>query len=234
MRIGMATIGQAPRDDVVPAMRAWLPPDTEIIERGALDGLRTADTQPYWADAGQPGIITRLQNGDSVLLSHARILPLMQAAVDELVDTHGAELIVVLCGADWSDLRSPRLIVNPGTLFPAIVGALSAGRTLGIIKPDASQVAKEQARYAARGLTAAVTSASPYTGPQRLDDARAAAEMLRDAGCELVWMTCVGMDSAMRDVVADVTGVPVLLAQALLARNVAELMSSTEPAPITT
>lgn len=228
-RIGMATIGQAPRNDVVPAMRDWLPPDTLIIERGALDGLTTPETEPYWADPGQPGIVTRLQNGDSVLLSHARILPLMQAAVDDLVENHGVDLLVILCGADWSVLQSPRLIVNPGTLFPAIIGALSAGRHLGIIKPDVGQVAKEQARYAERGVTATVTSASPYTGPQRLEDARAAAVTLRDAGCELVWMTCVGMDQAMRDVVAEVTGVPVILAQALLARNVAELLASRAP-----
>src|SRR5207249_542441 len=41
-RIGMVTIGQAPRADVVPDMAALLP-GVEIVEAGALDGLdRTA------------------------------------------------------------------------------------------------------------------------------------------------------------------------------------------------
>ena len=223
-RIGMATIGQSPRDDVVPAMREYFPSGLKIIERGALDGLSHDETRPYWADADTPGIMTKLRDGSSVLLSHAKILPVMQQAVDALVRDEGADLVVILCGADWSALSSERLIVNPGTLFPAIISSLAAGRRLGIIKPDAGQVEKEQARYASLGIQATVTAASPYVGPQRLDLAREAAEQLRDAGCELVWMTCVGMDAPMRDVVAEVTGVTVILAHALLARVVTELL----------
>ncbi|MGH9173621.1 MAG: AroM family protein, partial [Vicinamibacterales bacterium] len=167
-RIGMATIGQAPRDDVVPAMRAYLPEGVEIVERGALDGLTHDETRPFWAEPGEVGIVTKLRDGSSVLLSHAKILPAMQAAVDNLVWDEGVSLVVILCGADWSGLHSERPIVNPGTLFPAVIGSLAAGRRLGIIKPDAGQVEKERARYAALGIDAVVTAASPYVGPERL------------------------------------------------------------------
>jgi protein AroM len=223
-RIGMATIGQAPRDDVVPHMRAYLPEGIEIVERGALDGLTREETRRWWAEPGEVGIVTALKDGTSVLLSHAKILPTMQERVDQLVHEDGAELVVILCGANWSQLRSEKLIVNPGTLFPAVIGSLAAGRTLGIIKPDAGQVEREQQRYAAMGIDAAVTAASPYAGPVRLDLARQAAQYLRAEGCDLVWMTCIGMDAAMRDVVAEVTGAPVILAHALLARIVTELL----------
>lgn len=224
--IGMLTIGQAPRDDVVPAMRQFLPPGLSIVQRGALDGLSLPDISAYTVDEGETGIVTKLIDGSSVLLSHRKILPAMQVQVDRLVEDDGAALVVVLCGANWSDLGSQKLIVNPGTLFPAVIGSLAAGRKLGIIKPDAGQVQKEQARYAELGIEAVVTSASPYAGPDRLNFAIAAATELHDAGCDLVWMTCVGMDAAMRDIVADITGVPVILAHALLARIVTELLAS--------
>lgn len=223
-RIGMATIGQAPRDDVVPAMRAYLPAGLEIVERGALDGLSREETRPCWAEPGEVGIVTKLRDGSSVLLSHATILPRMQAVVERLEREDGVAFTVVLCGADWSALRSQRLVVNPGTLFPAAIASLAAGRRLGIVKPDAGQVEKERARYAALGIDAVVTSASPYEGAARLDLARAAGERLRAAGCDLVWMTCVGMDAPMRGIVAELTGVPVILAHALLARIVTELL----------
>ncbi len=229
--IGMVTIGQAPRDDVVPAMRAFLPDDLRIAERGALDGLDTAAIQNYIVDPGETGIVTKLLDGSSVLLSHQKILPAMQEKVDQLVTDDGADLIVVLCGANWSELRSEKLIVNPGTLFPAIIGSLAAGRRLGIIKPDAGQIAKEQARYAALGIDAVVTAASPYAGPERLDLAGRAAEQIAAAGCDLVWMTCVGMDRPMKDVVAETTGVPVILAHALLARIVTELLGDEAMVP---
>src|SRR5687768_1806452 len=88
-RIGMATIGQAPRDDVVPAMRAYLPDGVEIVERGALDGLTHDETRPFWAAPGEVGIVTKLRDDSSVLLSHAKILPAMQAVVDGLVRDEG-------------------------------------------------------------------------------------------------------------------------------------------------
>jgi hypothetical protein len=101
---------------------------------------------------------------------------------------------------------------------------------LGIIKPSAGQVEPERARYRAQGIDAVVTSANPYAEGERLAVAQLAGEELRDAGCDLVWMTCIGMDTAMRDVVAAVTGKPVVLAQAILARIVAELLPSRQPA----
>jgi protein AroM len=154
----------------------------------------------------------------------------MQRIVDELVEDDGADLVVVLCGADWSDIRSPKLVVNPGRLFPGVVSALGYGRKLGIIKPSAGQVEKEQERYRQLGIDAVVTSASPYGGPARLDVARQAAELLRDAQCDLVWMTCIGMDVAMRDVVAEVTGTPIILARSILGRVIGELVTSPQPA----
>jgi protein AroM len=224
--IGMVTIGQAPRDDVVPAMRSFLPSELRIVQRGALDELSLEAIHHYTVAEGETGIVTKLLDGSSVLLSHQKILPAMQEKVDRLVHDDGADLIVVLCGANWSALSSEKLIVNPGTLFPAIIGSLATGRRLGIIKPDAGQIQREQERYAQIGIDAVVTSASPYAGPERLILAREAANALRDAQCELIWMTCVGMDAPMRDIVASVTGVPVILAHALLARVVTELLES--------
>ncbi|MGH2561493.1 MAG: AroM family protein [Thermomicrobiales bacterium] len=224
--IGMATIAQTPRDDVIPAMRRYLPDGVRIPERGCLDGLSRAEIDVLGPEDGEVGIVARLQAGGSTLLSHAKILPRMQRCVDELIADEGAELVVILCGADWSTIHAGKLTVNPGRLFPGVVGALGYGRRLGIIKPSAGQVETERDRYRAMGIDAVVTSASPYAGEERLVLARQAAEELRAAGCDLVWMTCIGMDSAMRDVVAAVTGTPVVLAHALLARVVTEMVES--------
>lgn len=228
--IGFATIAESPRDDVIPAMRPYLPSDVRIAERGCLDGLAREEIAALGPEAGEVGIVARLKAGGSTLLSHGKILPRMQRCVDELIRDEGAELVVILCGADWSAIRAERLVVNPGRLFPGVIGGLAHGRRLGIIKPSAGQVETERARYRGYGIDAVVTSANPYAEGERLALAHLAAQELRDAGCDLVWMTCIGMDAAMRDVVAEVTGKPVVLAQAILARVVAELMPSRQPA----
>ena len=39
-KVGLITVGQSPRSDVVPDMAAILGGDVEILEAGALDGLQ--------------------------------------------------------------------------------------------------------------------------------------------------------------------------------------------------
>jgi protein AroM len=228
--LGFATIAESPRDDVVPAMRRFLPDGVRIVEGGCLDGLTPTEVTALGPEGEEVGIVARLKRGGETLLSHAKILPRMQVCVDRLIVEDEADLVVVLCGADWSALRAERLVVNPGRLFPGVIGGLAHGRRLGIIKPSAGQVRQERERYREMGIDAVVTAASPYAGAERLDLARTAALDLREAGCDLIWMTCIGMDVAMRDVVAEVTGKPVVLAQALLARIVTEVLPSRTPA----
>ena len=230
--IGFATIGEAPRDDVVPAMRPFLPPGARIAERGCLDGLTARDVAALGPEPGEVGMIVRRGAGDSALLSHAKILPRMQRCVDELIAVDGVDLVVILCGADWSAIRADRLVVNPGRLFPGVIAGLAHGRRLGVIKPSAGQIEQERARYLTLGIAAVVTAASPYAGDERLALARTAGNNLSRAGCDLVWMTCIGMDAAMRDEVAAATGRPVVLAQALLARIVSELLPVGQPAMV--
>jgi protein AroM len=228
--IGFATIAEAPRDDVVPSIQRILPAGIEVVERGNLNGLSAEEIAELAPEPGEVGIVARLKSGGETLLSHPKIFPRMQQLVDELVRDEGADLVVILCGADWSDIRSEKLVVNPGRVFPGVVSSLAYGRKLGIIKPSAGQVEKERERYAQLGIDATVTSASPYLGPARLDHVHAAAEQLRDANCDLIWMTCIGMDEPMRDVVAEVTGKPIILARSILGRVIGELIASPQPA----
>ncbi len=45
--IGAITIGQAPRDDVVPEMEKRLGPPVRVLQAGALDGLSRADITAF-------------------------------------------------------------------------------------------------------------------------------------------------------------------------------------------
>ncbi len=222
--IGMITVGQSPRDDLVPFMTPLFGQPVRVLQGGGLDGLSSAEIAGFGPAPGEVGIVARLRDGSNTLLSHAKILPRVQAVVDRLQD-EGAELLVIMCGADWSAIRSKVLVVNPGKVFPAIVSALAGNRKLGVIKPSPGQLEQAKRQFADRGVQAHVTAASPYTGAERLVDVRRAAEELVQAEVDLVWMSCVGMDEAMRDVVCEVTRKPVILARTILARVISELIA---------
>jgi protein AroM len=222
--VAMITVGQAPRDDLVPYMEQVFSRKIRVWQAGVLDGLTRESAAGLGPEPGEVGIVARLLDGSSTLLSHKKILPRVQHLVEDAV-AQSVGLVVILCGADWSALRSPVLIVNPGRVFPAVVSALATGWKLGVIKPSAGQTEQARKQFADRGIDAVVTAASPYTGEQRLRDVRAAAETLRDAEVDLVWMTCVGMDERMRSIVRAVTGKPVILARTILARVIDEFLA---------
>ena len=118
--IGFATIGQSPRDDLVPYLVERIGAPVRVLERGVMDGM---DAEALAAlDRGDDGLhmVTKLRDGGAARIAYGLALPRMQAEVDALV-AEGADLVVILCGADWSALTAKVPIVNPGKLFPNVV-----------------------------------------------------------------------------------------------------------------
>lgn len=222
-RIGMVNVGQSPEEDLIPFLRGAFTRPVEVIERGILDDLDAEGIAALGPDPGEVGIVSKLRDGSLTLLSHPKTVPAVQRVADRLVG-EGAQVVVILCGADWSAIRSPALVVNPGKLFPSIISSLARDRRLGIIKPSPGQVERERKRYADLGIEAVVTAAPPSTDENRLAAAREAASFLRSRDVDLVWMTCVGMDQAMKTVVEEVVDKPVILARTLLAGVLNELV----------
>jgi len=100
-RIGMVTVGQAPRGDVVPDMAALLP-GVEILEAGALDGLDRAAIARL-APAGDDEIlVTRLADASSVFVGKSHVLPRVKARIAALED-QGVALTVLLCTHDMDE-----------------------------------------------------------------------------------------------------------------------------------
>lgn len=227
MKLAFATIGEAPRDDVVPYLRARLHPGVAIAEDGILNGLSEPERRALDSGGDALHMVTRARDGTAYRIDHELAVPRMQRVVDGLV-AGGAELVVILCGADWSRVRADVPIVNPGRVFANTVQALAQDLRLGVIKPDAGQIPHTEAKWRALGVDAVVAAASPYV-PERVALAREAAARLADAGVDLVWMSCIGMPETMRDAVREVLPQPVILARSLLGRLVGELTATPLP-----
>lgn len=225
MMLGLATIGQTPRADLVPTIQEHVGDAVDIIQRGLLDEHTPEQIAAMAPTPGETHLVTRLRDGSEVPLKRQGIVEAMQDMVTTL-DEHGADVIVVLCGHDWSKVKTRALLVNPGVVFPSVVSSLARGRRLGIIKPSSSQERDAEHQMHDWGVQDCMaTSASPYSGEERLAETYAAAEKLHRANVDLVWMSCVGMDETMRSVVLEVVQRPVLLARSLLAKIIGEAVA---------
>jgi protein AroM len=72
--LGIAVIGQAPRDDIATIFAAALPPDTRIVLRGCLDGLSDTEVDALPPRHGDDTLYTRLRGERDVKISKAAVI----------------------------------------------------------------------------------------------------------------------------------------------------------------
>jgi protein AroM len=220
-KIGMITVGQAPRNDIVPVMSRIISPGIEIIQKGALDGLADAEIDELAPRSAEIRLCTRLADGRQVVVVKEKILSLVQAKINDL-NQASVDLIVFLCTGHFPRFESRCLIVEAQRIVDNCIEALVDDRyTLGIVIPLAEQMA--QARQSLCHITSKihVVSASPYGSLEMVQPA--AAELLQKQ-VDLVVLHCMGFSSDHRQVMRAVTQKPVLVANSIVARTLAELL----------
>ncbi len=221
-KVGLITVGQAPRPDVVPDMAAILGDDVGIVEAGALDGLTREQIAPLAPEGDDEILVTRLADGSPVFVGKAAIIPRVEAQIAALED-RGVALNVLLCTGEFPRLVARRPLLEPQPLLLGLLRAMTFRGPLGVLTPSERHVPQTTARWRAAGFDARVAPLSPY---EEQDPAavRRAAEQLRAAGAGLVVMDCIGFRRKTRDEIAQLTGAPTLVANLLVARVAAELL----------
>jgi len=216
MKIGMITIGQSPRNDVVTEIRDILGP-VEIVERGCLDELTKQQIESLKPREGEPFLVTLLRDGSSIQVSKEKVTNLLQQRIKEL--ERDVDLIVLLCTGDFANLQSKKLIIELGKLIRKLIqGMLTKEEKLGVIIPSVEQMEQTKKKCAAENLVVAV--ASPYENQERLRDA---AKALQAKDVRLTVLDCVGYTRQMKQYVQEITGKPAILSRTIAARIAREL-----------
>jgi protein AroM len=220
--IGMITVGQSPRSDVVPDMAAILGREVQIIEAGALDDLTREEILRLEPEGDDEILVTRLADGTPVFVGKAKIVPRVEAAIAALED-RGAALDVLLCTGEFPRLAARRPLLEPQPLLLGLLRGLTFPGRLGVLTPSERHVPQTTARWRAAGFDVHVVPLSPYEEDDPVA-VRRAASALRAANAGLVVMDCIGFRRKTRDEMAALTGTPCLLANLLVARVTAELL----------
>lgn len=221
--LGIVTIGQTPRPDLADAFAAEAP-RAEIRVAGALDGLSPREIEalasPGPNGAGSPGargldypLLVRLASGTHIEVPRDRLVPRVAAAARDLAAA-GASLVVVACAGAFPDIPCPVPVLLPGRIVPAVAGAVSASRRVGVVTPNRAQAPHAERKWRDDGFDPAVRWASPSSD----EELATAADWLRGRAIDLVVIDCMGHAEAARAFVAERVHRPVIAARSVVAR----------------
>jgi len=224
-RLGVA-IGQTPRVDLTPELAPLLPGVT-LVERGVLDGCTDEEIAAFApAGPGDHALTTRLRDGRAAIIGEAAVLRRLPAVIAEL--ERDVDAVLLACTGPFPALEHTRPLFVPDRILAHAVAAFAGdGGTVGVIAPLAEQAedtTNKFSRVLGANTRVAVAASSPYTeGAAAL---RAAASRLADDGAEVIALDCFGYTAGMRDVVADASGLPVVVARSVAARLAAEVLGA--------
>lgn len=219
-KIGAITVGQSPRDDLVPEMLPVLGPSIELIQMGGLDGLTHEEIETFIPREGDHVLVSRLRNGSSVTFGESYILPRLQDCIRQL-EAEGVSLILFLCTGEFPEnFQSSVPLIFPNRILTACVPALTPHCRLGVLTPSADQIRQMTGKWRPLVDSVHVIPVSPYDG---LDAVLKAAREFPADSLDLIVMDCIGYTVEMKEKVRELTGTPVILPRTLLAHILCEI-----------
>ncbi|UFJ39261.1 AroM family protein [Brevibacillus humidisoli] len=222
-KLGVATIGQAPRPDAGPILEKHLGGKAELVQVGVLDGMSEAEVNERLAPAkGQYTLTSRLTNGVSVVMAREKIEPILQEKIDGL-EKEGCEQILVLCTGVFHNLKTKSAyLIEPDQIITPTVAAMVKGRRFGVIVPLPDQAASLADKWQPHGVEPLYAAASPYEFQR--DTLEAAAVSLQQQGAEIILLDCMGYVEEMRQIAGEASGLPVILSNAIMAKIISEML----------
>jgi len=219
-KIGMLTIGQSPRNDILPGLREILGNNVEVVEAGALDGKTMEDVKKIPLRVEDYILVSRMRNGTEIKITKKYIFPMMQERLDWL-ESQGIRLTVIMCTGKFPQFKSKGLVVTPMEILKGVLeGCLKQGK-LGIVYPTAEQIPMGEREWSRPGVKVYSDTVSPYE-PK---DVEGLCNRLADQNLDLILLNCFGFPIEIRKKVATKTGKPVVQANTMVAHVLAELLS---------
>lgn len=224
MKIGAVTIGQSPRDDIIPGIRDILGPGVEVIEAGALDGLSLEEVKDFYPEPADFTLVTRMKDGTEVKVAEKYIVPKINSCISGLEDL-GVEILMLLCTGAFPGIESKGILLRPDRLLGNIVkGILEKGR-LGVIVPSSDQIPAMKKKWGRTNLDVVPGAVSPYTGTKK--EIIETANKVKNSNVDLIVLDCIGFNRETKAIFREVTKKPVLLPRTILGRIAREIIEGT-------
>lgn len=222
-KLGAITIGQSPRNDVIPEMLPYLGENVEVIEVGALDGLTYEEILKFIPEKDDYVLVSKLRDGRSVKFAEKYILPRLQSCIEKL-ESEGTDVILFICTGVFPDIfKSSKPILYPQKILHGVMPTLVDKGKVAVITPDKDQVIQSQKKWNETGVDVLAIHGSPYSKEDEI--ANAIEELKKHKSLDVVVLDCIGYNQSMKNRISNETNLPVVLARTVVARVIGEILN---------
>ncbi len=218
LRVGLLTIGQSPRDDLVPEIKPLFLPHIEIVEYGLLDELSSEEIKLLAPDTGEMPLVTRLKDGSQAQLGEKKINGLLHEAIDLMIENMKVKAIGILCTHEFSITKPSCPIVSPFHCLKFLVDEILEVGTLGVLVPLESQMERTKKKWEREKVI--VEAKSPYVKGKTWKEI---SKIFVREKIEAIILDCIGYKIDDRRKIQYLIPVPALLPRAILAHAINQL-----------
>ena len=212
VKVGLLTIGQSPREDLVPEMNPFFLPQIQILEKGLLDNLSPEEIRRLKPKTGEIPLVTRLRKGSSVQLSEKKISSLLPEAIDSMKKKMKVKVVGVLCTHDFQKTEFPPWIIFPFNSLKFLITRIINIKCLGVVVPLEGQIDAAKKKWKKDKVIVEVKS--PYA---RGKSWKEIAQNFSRKKVEVVILDCIGYKIKDKRALQKLLSVPVLLPRVVLA-----------------
>lgn len=217
--IGMLTIGQSPRDDLIPSLKEILGEEFKIVEAGALDELTIDEVNNIELNPEHYILVSRMRNGKEIKITKKFVVPKMQKQLEK-IEEQGVRLTVVMCTGKFPQFKSKGLVVTPSEILKGVIeGSLKEGK-LAVVYPTEEQIPYIKRDFSRPGIDLYADTVSPYES----EDVEGLLHRLQKEKPDLVFLNCFGFPIELKKKVVKATGKPAIHSSSIVARVLKELI----------
>jgi protein AroM len=195
---------------------------TAVLQAGALDGLDRATIAGLAPEPHEHPLVTRLTGGEEVVIAKERVVPMLESAI-QCLEARGATLICVLCTGEFELESRSVSLVYPDRLIAGVVDAVMPTGHLGVVIPHIGQTKSMVSKWQRPDRSVSIGVFSPYAGSSSPEHVL---RSLRDRGCEMLVLDCMGYTLEIQEIAWSVCGVPVVLANGLVGSVLKSMVAS--------
>ncbi|MFX0181870.1 MAG: AroM family protein [Candidatus Hodarchaeota archaeon] len=210
-KIGLLTIGQSPREDILPELIPLLSPNIEIVEVGLLDGLSFEKILELKPEITESQLVTRLNDGSQVQLSEEKISKLLPRTIHLMLTEKNVKAIGILCTHNFPKSNFSCPIIYPFDYLKFLVNNVLEIRNLGVVIPSYDQIGMTENKWGTEKIV--VEAKSPYNESKSW---RRVIQHFVQEKVEAIVLDCIGYKITDKLEMQNLISVPILLPSVVL------------------